>query len=111
MSVSANVWVNADTKVICQVVYSTIQGDKVLTQATSTELTKYGVPCGHTNYAACYATGRFYLLICLCFYLEYITRKSSSDVVVEVHQSVSTKEFHNCSWLVLVAAGTILESV
>jgi len=46
-----------NTKVICQIVYSTIQGDKVLTQATSTELTKYGVPCGHTNYAACYATG------------------------------------------------------
>jgi len=29
----------------------------MLCQATSTELEKYGVPCGHTNYAACYATG------------------------------------------------------
>jgi len=27
-------------KVICQIVYATIQGDKVLTQANSTELTK-----------------------------------------------------------------------
>eukprot|EP00392_Amoebophrya_sp_AT5.2_P000062 g62.t1 len=44
-------------KVICQIVFATIQGDKVLTQANSTELTKYGVPAGHTNYAACYATG------------------------------------------------------
>lgn len=44
-------------KVICQVVYSTIQGDRVLTQATSTELEKFGVPAGYTNYAACYATG------------------------------------------------------
>lgn len=44
-------------KVICQIAYATIQGDRILTQATSTELTKYGVPCGHTNYSACYATG------------------------------------------------------
>jgi len=44
-------------KIICQIVYSTIQGDRVLTQATSAELEKYGVPAGHTNYAACYATG------------------------------------------------------
>ncbi|CAD7925068.1 unnamed protein product [Amoebophrya sp. A25] len=44
-------------KAICQIVYSTILGDKVLCQAQSTELEKYGVPAGFTNYAACYATG------------------------------------------------------
>jgi large subunit ribosomal protein L5e len=44
-------------KVICQVVYATIQGDKVVCQATSTELEKFGIPCGHKNYAAAYATG------------------------------------------------------
>ncbi|CAD7928855.1 unnamed protein product [Amoebophrya sp. A120] len=44
-------------KMICQIVYATIQGDKVLCQAMSSELGKYGVPCGHTNYAAGYATG------------------------------------------------------
>jgi len=44
-------------KVICQIAYATIQGDRMLCQATSTELSKYGMPCGHTNYAACYATG------------------------------------------------------
>jgi len=44
-------------KVICQIVYSTILGDRVLCQALSTELEKYGVPVGFTNYAACYATG------------------------------------------------------
>jgi large subunit ribosomal protein L5e len=44
-------------KVICQIAYATIQGDKMVCQATSTELTKYGLPVGHTNYAACYATG------------------------------------------------------
>jgi Ribosomal protein L18 len=45
-------------QIICQIAYATIQGDRMLCQATSKELEKYGVPCGHTNYAACYATGR-----------------------------------------------------
>jgi len=44
-------------QIICQIAYATIQGDKILCQATSRELEKYGVPCGHTNYPACYATG------------------------------------------------------
>jgi len=44
-------------KVICQVAYATIAGDKVVCQATSAELTKFGVPAGLKNYAAAYATG------------------------------------------------------
>jgi len=46
-----------NAKVICQIAYATIQGDKIIAQATSTELTKYGVPVGHKNYAAAYCTG------------------------------------------------------
>jgi len=44
-------------KVICQVVWATIRGDMVLTQATSNELEKFGIPCGYKNYAAAYCTG------------------------------------------------------
>jgi len=44
-------------KIICQVAYATIAGDKVVAQATSAELANYGIPCGHKNYAAAYATG------------------------------------------------------
>jgi len=44
-------------KVICQIAYATIQGDKVMCQATSSELPKYGIPAGHKNYAAAYCTG------------------------------------------------------
>ena len=44
-------------RIICQVVYSTIQGDIVLGSADSTELKNYGIPVGHTNYAPAYATG------------------------------------------------------
>jgi len=44
-------------KVICQIVYATILGDKIVAQANSKELTHFGVPVGHTNYAAAYCTG------------------------------------------------------
>jgi large subunit ribosomal protein L5e len=45
------------TRVIAQVVYSTIQGDKVFTQSDSNELRRFGVTAGLSNYAAAYATG------------------------------------------------------
>jgi len=44
-------------RVICQIMYATIRGDMIVSQANSSELTKYGVPCGHKNYAAAYCTG------------------------------------------------------
>lgn len=46
-----------NSKVITQVVYSTLKGDKVLAQATSQELKKFGLTTGLTNYSASYATG------------------------------------------------------
>lgn len=45
------------SRVICQVIYATIQGDKILAAADSRELKRYGLEAGLTNYAACYATG------------------------------------------------------
>jgi len=44
-------------KCICQVVYSTIEGDRTVTQAISTELPRYGVKVGLKNYSAFYCTG------------------------------------------------------
>jgi large subunit ribosomal protein L5e len=46
-----------NTKVIAQVTYATIQGDKIMTQANSNELKKYGLTAGLSNYSAAYATG------------------------------------------------------
>jgi large subunit ribosomal protein L5e len=46
-----------NTKIICQVIYSTIQGDRVLAQASSTELPNFGVTVGLKNYSAAYCTG------------------------------------------------------
>src|SRR5688500_12062254 len=44
-------------RIICQIIFATIQGDKVMCQADSFELKRFGVDSGLTNYAAAYATG------------------------------------------------------
>jgi len=46
-----------NTDIICQVIYAKITGDHVLAAAYSHELSNYGLPVGHTNYPAAYATG------------------------------------------------------
>jgi large subunit ribosomal protein L5e len=43
--------------IITQVVHAKTIGDDVIASAYSHELKDYGVPVGHTNYAAAYATG------------------------------------------------------
>jgi len=44
-------------QVICQIVYALIDGDRVLTSASSNELPRYGLKVGLKNYAASYCTG------------------------------------------------------
>jgi len=44
-------------RVIAQIIYSTMTGDRVLCQADSVELKGFGLTAGLTNYASCYATG------------------------------------------------------
>lgn len=44
-------------QVICQVAYSLVDGDRILCQATSRELPRYGLSVGLKNYAAAYCTG------------------------------------------------------
>jgi len=46
-----------NAKVIAQVVYSMQKGDFCVAQATSTELSRWGLTTGFTSYAAAYATG------------------------------------------------------
>lgn len=43
--------------VICQIVYSEIDGDKILCSANSKELIEHGLTVGLKNYAAAYCTG------------------------------------------------------
>jgi len=42
---------------ICQVAYASIVGDHIVAAADSSDLTHFGIPVGHKNYAAAYATG------------------------------------------------------
>ena len=44
-------------QVICQIVYSLVDGDRVMAQASSMELPRYGLKAGLKNYAAAYCTG------------------------------------------------------
>lgn len=44
-------------KIICQIIYATLKGDKVLCSANSSEFKKWGFKTGLKNYAASYATG------------------------------------------------------
>jgi len=44
-------------RIICQVVWSTIAGDKIKTSADSFELRRYGLTAGLTNYASAYCVG------------------------------------------------------
>jgi len=44
-------------RIITQIVYATILGDRCVCAADSTELAKYGIPAGYKNYSAAYATG------------------------------------------------------
>jgi large subunit ribosomal protein L5e len=46
-----------NTKIITQIIFATIQGDRVLCQADSKDLKKFGLEAGLTNYAAAYSTG------------------------------------------------------
>lgn len=43
-----------NAKIICQFVYSTIKGDRVLTEANSYELKKFGLTAGLANFSASY---------------------------------------------------------
>lgn len=46
-----------NSKVICQIVGAYMEGDRVMAYADSTELRRYGIDFGLTNYSAAYATG------------------------------------------------------
>lgn len=73
-------------RVLCQIVYATIQGDRVLCQADSRDLANFGVPCGYTNYAACYATG---LLVA-----RRTLQLLGMDADITGPEEVTAEEFH-----------------
>jgi len=75
-----------NSKIICQVAYATIIGDKIVAQATSSELAKYGVPVGHKNYAAAYCTG---LLIA-----RRTLKKFGQDEMIKGKAELDGEDYH-----------------
>jgi len=75
-----------NTKVVAQIIYATIAGDKVMCQALSTELPKYGIKAGFTNYPAHYATG----LLCA----RRLLKKLDLEEAFEGVEEADGEEFH-----------------
>jgi len=75
-----------NAKVICQIAYATIQGDVIICQANSAELTKYDIPVGHKNYAAAYCTG---LLIA-----RRVLKKFELDTMFEGKKEADGEDYH-----------------
>jgi len=46
-----------NSRILTQVIYSTLKGDRVLCAAESDELKTFGLTAGLTNYASAYCTG------------------------------------------------------
>lgn len=47
----------SNSRIICQVIYATPNGDRVICEAKSSELSRFGLTAGLTNYASAYCTG------------------------------------------------------
>lgn len=71
-------------KVICQIAYALVDGDRILCHADSSELARYGLAVGLKNYSAAYCTG----LLCARRMLKSIGLDSvyegNTDVTAEV---------------------------
>jgi large subunit ribosomal protein L5e len=80
--------------VICQIVYSEIDGDKVVASANSKELKRYGLTVGLKNYAAAYCTGLLVARRCLTKLGLADTYKGNEEVTAEIVKTESEgKEF------------------
>jgi large subunit ribosomal protein L5e len=76
-------------QVIAQIVYSLVDGDRVLVQATSRELARYGLSVGLKNYAAAYCTG----LLAARRLLQKVGLDDVYEGNTEVDGSVVTTEY------------------
>merc|ERR1719163_885234 len=79
-------------RILCQVIYSTLTGDKVMCAAESPELRKHGLNAGLTNYAAAYCTG----LLCarrLLHGKEMHTMFKGNDKIDGSHYCTADEDF------------------
>merc|ERR1712094_106977 len=77
--------------IICQVMSSKIAGDVCHAAAYAHELTRYGLPVGHTNYAAAYCTG----LLCARRLLQKYKLDTQFPGTVEIDGEFDEWYIHN----------------
>ncbi|CAB9517670.1 60S ribosomal protein L5 [Seminavis robusta] len=83
-------------KVICQIIYALVDGDRVLTQASSTELGRYGLKVGLKNYAAAYCTG----LLCARRLLQKVGLDETYEGNTEIDGEVVSTEYDKKTYYV-----------
>merc|ERR1712216_133744 len=77
--------------ITCQVISSNMKGDVTHVAAYAHELTKYGLPVGHTNYAAAYCTG----LLCARRLLQKFKLDAAFPGVTEADGEFEEWYIHN----------------
>jgi large subunit ribosomal protein L5e len=85
-----------NTKVICQIAYALVDGDRILCQAQSTELGRYGLTVGLKNYAAAYCTG----LLCARRLLQKVGLDELYEGNTEVDGEVVSTEYDKKTYYV-----------
>ena len=85
-----------NTKVITQIAYAMIDGDRVMCQANSDELSRYGLKVGLKNYAAAYCTG----LLCARRLLTQLGLADTYEGNTEADGEVVTTEFNGKKYYV-----------
>merc|ERR1711933_473288 len=76
----------SNSRCICQVAYATIRGDIVVASASSSDLSKFGIPVGHKNYAAAYCTD----LLCA----RRTLKKFGLDETFKGKEEIDGEEYH-----------------
>merc|ERR1711933_627965 len=76
----------SNSRCICQVAYATIRGDIVVASASSSDLSKFGIPVGHKNYAAAYCTDLLCARRCL--------KKFGLDETFKGKEEIDGEEYH-----------------
>lgn len=76
-----------NTRIICEVLRAHVDGDRSIAYADSTELKRYGITFGLTNYSAAYATG----LLVACRYLKEVSDGPRPACYLDIGLNRSTK--------------------
>jgi len=76
----------SNQRIMCQVAYATMTGDKIVAAASSSDLKAFGIPVGLKNYAAAYATGLLIARRCL--------KKFGQDQMIKGKEELDGEDYH-----------------